>query len=234
MFDYCEKIELVLPHRLFFVAKTRVVSEGNGRICHYGSDVRVIGRLAFPSGPPSGSADVSSRARPEQAAARAEDSTDTDEMSVVDPAEVDLRSFGVELSLSEKQNELEEVVEITAVDSADKTVPKIRTPKDDSVVMMGKLSEAVDFGRYVPAVGTNTGKNNTLVDEFGKENTMGKYTRAIEIIQKKYRSAKTILKTSNSYIINIHRNFDTVATKAARWQQWHISWVYGFRNYMQE
>ena len=253
MFDYCAKIELGLPHRLFCVAKSRVVSEGNGWICHYGSDVRVIDRVAFPADPSSGSADASGTTRSAQAAARAEarefreafgnipnlgdladeDSTDTDEMSVVDRDEVDLRSFGGDFSLFTQENELDQVEEISAVDSADKIVPKIRIPKDDRVVMMGKLSEAVDFGRYVPTVGTNTGQITLWWRKSEKNERWEKYTRAIEIMRKKYRNAKTILKTSNSYSINIHRNFDTIVTKAVRWQQWHSSWVYGFRNYMQ-
>ena len=210
IFGYCAKIELGLPHRVFCVAETRAVSDGAGWVCHYGSNIRVVDRVVHPVGPPNGSAEGAGRTRSGQATARAEareyreafgnianlagladeDSTDTEELSVVDQGEIDIHSYGNEFSLFAQNNELDEVEEISAVDSADRIAPHIRIPKEDRVVMMGKLSDAVDYGRYAPTVGANTGQITLWWRKSEKNERWEKYTRAIEIMRKKYRNMK--------------------------------------------
>ena len=72
--------------------------------------------------------------------------------------DINLDMYGSELSLFAENNEIEQVGEVSAVDSADDLAARIRTPKGDRVVMMGRLTEAVDYGRYVPTVGSSTGR----------------------------------------------------------------------------
>ena len=43
------------------------------------------------------------------------------------------------------------------VGSADELVRRVKVPDDDRIVMLGKFAHSVDFGRYVPTVGSETG-----------------------------------------------------------------------------
>ena len=77
---------------------------------------------------------------------------DTEELSVVDQGDINLDRYGNELSLFAENNELGQAEEASAVDSADGLVSRVRIPKGDRVVRMGRLTEAVDYGRYGPTV----------------------------------------------------------------------------------
>ena len=199
-----------LTESRFCVEKSRVTSDGDGWICRYGNNVRVINRVVHQVGLSRESADDASRDRSEQADDRAEgreyreafgnianlcaladeESTDTEELSVVEQVDINLGSCGNEFILFAEINELGQAEEVSAVDSEDGVVPRIRIPKDDRIVMMGKLADAVDNGRYVPTVGENKGQITLWWRKSEKNEHWGKYTRAIDIMRKNIGTGK--------------------------------------------
>ena len=176
LFQFCAQAELGLPSRFFCMKKKEVTSREGRWVCEYEEGLVVFLRIHVDGGAPCVSGVNRGRARSAQADSRAQarefreafgeigygsdssESTAIEDLSEIDDFEEKEFAMGQKRLFGYSENEeLSDEGRHSRVGSADELVRRIKIPDDDRVVMLGKLAQAIDFGRYIPTVGSKTG-----------------------------------------------------------------------------
>ena len=170
LFEHCASLELGLPTRIFLIRKKHVLVSEDGWVAEYEDGVEVHERVPLSSGLTPGADLNVERSRSQAAAARAEarelreafgeiglgdgsgeESTDSQEVSEVEPYNENDFVLGKKPAFSEN-DEFTDGRRSRRDQPHDELVQRIRAPDDDRYVMLGKLTDSIDFGRYVPTV----------------------------------------------------------------------------------
>ena len=174
--NFAHKRSLVFRHG-FFVWEKEVISKEGGWICEYEDGLVVFHRIHVVGNAARGSEVNRGKPRSKQAESRAEsrefreafgeigygsscdgsESTNTEDLPEVDDFDENDFAMGKKLFGYSENEEFREGGRRIRVGSAEELVRRIKVPDGDRIVMLGKLAHSIDFGRYVPTVGSKTG-----------------------------------------------------------------------------
>ena len=172
LFEHCASLELGPPTRIFLIKRKHVTATRDGWVAEYVDGVEIRNRILLSSHPATGADLNAESSRSRAAASRAEarefredfgeigfgdesdeETADTEEVSEVEPYNENDFVLGKKPAFSEN-DEFTDGRRSRRAQSQDELVRKIKVPDDDRYVMLGRLTDAIDFGRYVPTVGS--------------------------------------------------------------------------------